>query len=69
MMITFFFCLLIVGLIIKSMTSDIKPSNNSICKGHTWVYKNLGTDQEYMVCQVCHMLPGTDLKEEGEGFY
>jgi len=61
----FFLALIIIGLFLKLTTSNI-PVPSKECRGHTWVYKNQGTDQEYMVCTKCKMLPGSDLKEEGD---
>ena len=30
---------------------------------HTWIWRDEGTDHEYMVCEKCGMLPGGDLYE------
>jgi hypothetical protein len=41
-------------------------SNKSTdCPPHKWIIKNEGTPEEYLVCERCKILPGTDMKEEG----
>jgi len=58
-----FIYLLIFGLTIKYIASQ-QITKKAPCKGHKWVYKNLGTDFEYMTCTQCRMIPGSDLPEQ-----
>lgn len=39
------------------------PSKKPLCPPHTWTYKNLGDENEYMVCETCKMLPGGQFEE------
>jgi hypothetical protein len=63
-MIGFFIILLIVGLTSKYIASQA-ISKQEPCKGHKWVYKNLGTDQEFMMCTQCNLIPGINTNKEG----
>lgn len=54
-----FFTLIIIA---SAPKSSIKsgPCND----GHSWIYRNEGTDEEYMVCDKCKYLPGLEHQEE-----
>lgn len=47
---------LIIG---KNLEKDSLPKKE-VCKLHKWTYRDVDTEQAYMVCDVCGMLPGRD---------
>jgi hypothetical protein len=36
------------------------------CDFHKWIIKNKGEDDEYMVCEICGLLGGSDMHEVRE---
>lgn len=55
-----FIILIIAGLSVLYYVNKVNTVKLERCKMHTWVYRNLGTEQEYMVCDKCGLLPGRD---------
>jgi hypothetical protein len=57
----FIFIALVIFFIFNLNKKNIKQDD---CKLHKWIIKDNGLCK-YMVCERCKILPGTDLKEEG----
>ena len=58
---SFFLTLIIIGLFLRSFAYSISQTANKMaCKKHKWEYRNQGTDQEYMICISCQMVPGKE---------
>lgn len=62
--ILFFFTLSVLRSIFETKVVTIARKIGT-CPPHTWRYKiQPETEDEYLVCEVCKILPGSNLKEE-----
>lgn len=50
---------IVMFLLVYAFSPSKNVTKSNTCeKMHKWIYKNEGTEEEYMVCSVCNKTPG-----------
>lgn len=62
MMILLYFML--IFLLVYALTPTKSPVKSATCnKMHKWIWKNEGTEEEYLACSVCNKTPSQLVSE------
>lgn len=66
--ILFLVAFFVIAMLLTSNNSQEPFESIKRCDLHKWVIKNKGEDNEYLVCETCGLLGGSDLYEEKDNF-